>query len=69
MLGQQTMLTRNIVDNANMWVTIGHRSGQVTTAPNGWSIPATDLVPANFFVDMMADAREFAQSGDAVGGQ
>lgn len=62
-------LTRNIVDNSTQWITIGHRTGQVNTAPNGWPIAPEDLGPGTYFVDLMAAAREFAQAGESVGGQ
>jgi len=53
-------LKTNIENSESLWVSIGHQTGHVTTAENGWTISD----PTN-----MALAREFAQSGKAMGGR
>lgn len=53
---------RNLEDTSNLWVTIGHRSGRVTSAENAWE-ERGDL-PSS-----LAAAREFAQLGQAIGGR
>jgi hypothetical protein len=49
----------NLADPTTLWVSIGHHTGRVTTAESGVSASATTI----------QDAREFAQSGQAIGGQ
>lgn len=50
----------NIENPEALWVSIGHQTGRVTTAENGW----TKSAPMS-----MAVAREFAQSSKAMGGR
>ena len=61
-------LETNIENAESLWVSIGHQTGHVTTAENGWTLddgnPLTLNDPQN-----MALAREFAQSGKAMGGR
>ena len=56
------LYNRNLEDTSNLWVTIGHRSGRVTSAENAWE-ERGDL-PSS-----LAAAREFAQLGQAIGGR
>ncbi len=56
------LYNRNLEDTSNLWVTIGHRSGRVTTAENAWE-DRGDL-PSS-----LTAAREFAQLGQAMGGR
>jgi type II secretory pathway pseudopilin PulG len=49
----------NLADPSTLWVSIGHHTGRVTTAESGVSASATTL----------EDAREFAQSGQSMGGR
>lgn len=53
-------LKTNIENPESLWVSIGHQTGRVTTAENGWTIDDQTSI---------AMAREFAQSGKAMGGQ
>ncbi len=56
------LYNRNLENTSNLWVTIGHRSGRVTTAENAWE-DRGDL-PSS-----LTAAREFAQLGQAIGGR
>ena len=58
-------LVPNIKNPDNLWISIGHQTGRATTAENGWTEPPVGPVPAAF----MAVVREFAQSGEAMGGR
>lgn len=49
----------NLADPSTLWVSIGHHTGRVTTADSGVSASAMTI----------EDAREFAQSGQAMGGR
>ncbi len=49
----------NLADPSTLWVSIGHHTGRVTTTESGASASATTI----------EDAREFAQSGQAIGGR
>ena len=51
--------TANLADPSTLWVSIGHHVGRVTTAESGVSPGAVTL----------QDAREYAQSGQAIGGR
>ncbi|MCY2994523.1 MAG: prepilin-type N-terminal cleavage/methylation domain-containing protein [Planctomycetota bacterium] len=58
----------NLTDPTTLWVSIAPKAGRVTTAENGWQLrpnPPTVV----YFDDSMAAAREFAQSGQTVGGR
>ena len=60
-----TMYTHNenIVDGRSFWISIGHRTGLVTSSKNGWSFGS-----ANFF-DGFRAAREFGQKAQMAGGR
>jgi len=67
-------LETNIENSESLWVSIGHQAGRVTTAENGWTDPVPPLAPppaltAAAAAALMATAREFAQSGKAMGGR
>jgi len=49
----------NLADPSTLWVSIGHHTGRVTTAESGVSASAMTI----------EDAREFAQSGQSMGGR
>lgn len=49
----------NLKDNASLWVSIGHQTGRVTTAENAWDAGTPTV----------ATAREYAQSGQMMGGR
>lgn len=53
-------LETNLENPESMWASIGHQTGRVTTTENGWTVDDQFS---------MATAREFAQSGKAMGGR
>lgn len=55
----------NLESNDSLWVSIGHHVGRVSTAENAWI--AGTVPPASFDEGLRA-AREFAQSGQSMGG-
>ena len=57
-----TSANTNLEDHTNLWVSIAHQTGRVTTSDNGWFQEAT-------FDASLARAREFAQSSQAKGGR
>lgn len=61
-----TPYSENIVDNANVWITVGHRTGSVTSAENGWLLQP---IAAPTLTDSLLTAREFAQSKQTMGGR
>ena len=59
-VGATTTGESNLGDNACLWVSIGPQTGRVTTAENAYN--ATSTTP-------VLTARQFAQSGQAMGGR
>ena len=64
----------NISHSESIWVSIGHRTGTVTSSANAWELlpgpPWPGTGPAKpFFVDSLRAAREFAQSSQNLGGR
>ena len=56
---------KNISDLSTIWVSIGDRTGAVTTTPNGWEVLGT---PGNFY-ESLRRSREFAQRSQTIGGR
>jgi len=61
----QASYSKNLADHGSSWVSINPRNGAVTSARNAW-----ELVPVAgpYLRDSLVFAREFAQSGQQVGG-
>ena len=59
-VGATPVSESNLADNTCLWVSIGPQSGRVTTAENAYNATSATPVPT---------AREFAQSGQAMGGR
>ncbi len=60
----------NLVDGRCLWISIGHRTGLVTSSENGWNFdPDEDAsTPPNFF-DCFRAARQFGQRAQTAGGR
>jgi type II secretory pathway pseudopilin PulG len=63
---QAVTFNENLESNASLWVSIGHYVGRVSTAENAWVVTA---VPPASFDEGLQLAREFAQSGQSMGGR
>jgi Tfp pilus assembly protein FimT len=61
-----TPYSEDIIDVSNIWVSIGHSTGSVTSAENAWAM--TPAPPNSNFTDSWLMAREFAQSSQPMGG-
>jgi prepilin-type N-terminal cleavage/methylation domain-containing protein len=60
--------SQNLVDGSNLWISIAHRTGAITTSPNAWEVPDPNI-GVTYMVDSLRFAREFAQKGQGSGGQ
>jgi len=61
-------VNENLTDMSNLWVSIGHQTGQVTSSENAWMLqPDPPATPT--FAASMAAAREFAQNAQTIGGR
>jgi len=53
---------KNLEDANSIWVSIGHLTGQITTAENAWSKEGS-------FDESIKKAREFAHAAESIGGR
>lgn len=64
---------KNLADQASIWVSVGSRTGAITTAENAWELrPSANWAPPSgppYFANSIRRAREFAQAADAMGGR
>ncbi|MFV2070510.1 MAG: Tfp pilus assembly protein FimT/FimU [Pirellulales bacterium] len=62
--GDNTSVTygTNLVDPSNLWVSIGHRNGSVTSSENAWEL-------SSYFLNSFLLAREFAITAQSKGGR
>lgn len=58
---------QNLTDQANYWVSIGHRTGKITTAENTWPSVDSGTTPRSF-LESFFQARQFAQAAQSTGG-
>jgi type II secretory pathway pseudopilin PulG len=66
------LYNKNLANSESVWVSIGHRSGTVSTSQNGWLLlPPPPWPPGTrpFFQNSLRAAREFAQSSEMLGGR
>jgi prepilin-type N-terminal cleavage/methylation domain-containing protein len=59
----------NIVDNHNLWVSVGRLTGSVTTTENGFTNTPSLLPASPTFADYIKLAREYAITQDVKGGR
>lgn len=65
-------INENLESSGSLWVSIGHQAGRVSTAENAWIAPDLGPPPPDPRPPIdkcLATAREFAQSGQSMGGR
>jgi Tfp pilus assembly protein FimT len=60
---QTDLAEQNLNDGSNLWVSVGHRTGAITTAPTAGFL--TTVIPS---VANVNDARSYARKAESVGG-
>lgn len=58
----------NIASPSAQWVSVGHNTGAITTAENGWQLMLDPTQTKPTFLRSLQRAREFARSGQSMGG-
>ena len=63
----------NLANRSNIWVSLGHRTGSITTSPNAWELmppqPLNGPSVPQYLVNSLRAAREFGQAGETMGGR
>lgn len=58
---------QNIADVRNFWISIGARTGSITSSENAWLLSPPGATPN--YVDSLRASREFAHSAQTIGGR
>ncbi len=62
--------SESLVDTNSIWISVGHRSGLISSSQNGWNFdPDEDLSTPPNFRDCFRSARDLAQRTQTVGGR
>ena len=64
---------QNIANGESVWVSVGHRTGSISSSQNGWELLPPPPWPGNapakpFFQNSFRAAREYAQTAQTMGG-
>ena len=68
--GRTVSYNKNLADLETVWISIGHRTGVISSSQNAWLLsppPGGDTGP--FFQNSLRNAREFAQTAQTLGGR